>query len=127
LSGPLDKSLGGRPREGERFTIRGLRVPGAGGRICDSPHNPTCLRTFSMTSSSSITLMTFIFAEHFLSPVRDMGTHGGEPLQRLEGSLILPVFGPVSKTVQTKDGNRMKFVSFEDTTGSYEPALFPKV
>ena len=30
LSGPLDKPLGGRPREGDRFTIRGLRVPGAG-------------------------------------------------------------------------------------------------
>jgi hypothetical protein len=29
LSGPLDKHLGGRPREGERFTIRGLRVPEA--------------------------------------------------------------------------------------------------
>ena len=30
LSGPLVKFLGARPREGERFTIRGLRVPGAG-------------------------------------------------------------------------------------------------
>lgn len=30
LSGPLDKPLAELPREGERFTIRGLRVPGAG-------------------------------------------------------------------------------------------------
>jgi error-prone DNA polymerase len=31
------------------------------------------------------------------------------------------------KTVQTKDGDPMKFVSFEDTTGIYEAVLFPKV
>ena len=31
------------------------------------------------------------------------------------------------KTVQTKDGDPMKFGSFEDTTGIYEPVFFPKV
>jgi error-prone DNA polymerase len=31
------------------------------------------------------------------------------------------------KTVQTKDGDPMKFVSFEDTTGIYETVFFPKV
>ena len=31
------------------------------------------------------------------------------------------------KTVRTKDGNSMKFVSFEDTTGIYEAVFFPKV
>jgi error-prone DNA polymerase len=31
------------------------------------------------------------------------------------------------KTVQTRDGDPMKFVSFEDTTGIYETVLFPKV
>jgi DNA polymerase III alpha subunit len=31
------------------------------------------------------------------------------------------------KTVQTKDGDPMKFVSFEDTSGNYETVLFPKV
>ncbi len=31
------------------------------------------------------------------------------------------------KTVHTKDGDPMKFVSFEDTTGLYETVLFPKV
>jgi DNA polymerase III alpha subunit len=30
------------------------------------------------------------------------------------------------KTVQTKDGDPMKFVSFEDTTGLYETVFFPK-
>ena len=30
------------------------------------------------------------------------------------------------KTVQTKDGDPMKFVSFEDTTGIYETVFFPK-
>jgi len=31
------------------------------------------------------------------------------------------------KTVQTKDGDPMKFVFFEDTAGNYETVLFPKV
>jgi error-prone DNA polymerase len=31
------------------------------------------------------------------------------------------------KTVHTKDGETMKFISFEDTTGTYETVLFPKV
>ena len=31
------------------------------------------------------------------------------------------------KTVATKDGHTMKFLSFEDTTGAYETVLFPKV
>ncbi len=31
------------------------------------------------------------------------------------------------KTVRTKDGDQMKFVSFEDTTGIYETVFFPKI
>jgi len=31
------------------------------------------------------------------------------------------------KTVRTKDGDPMKFISFEDTTGIYETVFFPKV
>ncbi|MFC1532191.1 DNA polymerase III subunit alpha [Thermodesulfobacteriota bacterium] len=31
------------------------------------------------------------------------------------------------KTVRTKEGDQMKFISFEDTTGIYEAVLFPKV
>ena len=31
------------------------------------------------------------------------------------------------KTVHTKDGDPMKFVSFEDATGLYETVFFPKV
>jgi DNA polymerase III alpha subunit len=31
------------------------------------------------------------------------------------------------KTVYTKDGEPMKFISFEDTTGFYETVFFPKV
>ena len=30
------------------------------------------------------------------------------------------------KTVHTRDGDPMKFVSFEDTTGVYEAVFFPK-
>jgi DNA polymerase III alpha subunit len=32
----------------------------------------------------------------------------------------------IGKTVHTKDGEPMKFVSFEDTTGLYETVFFPK-
>jgi error-prone DNA polymerase len=35
-----------------------------------------------------------------------------------------PVTG---KTIHTKNGNPMKFISFEDTTGLYEAVFFPKV
>ena len=31
------------------------------------------------------------------------------------------------KTVRTKDGQAMKFISFEDQTGIYETVLFPKI
>jgi DNA polymerase III alpha subunit len=31
------------------------------------------------------------------------------------------------KTILTGDGNPMKFISFEDTTGLYEAVLFPTV
>ena len=31
------------------------------------------------------------------------------------------------KTVRTKEGDQMKFVSFEDTTGIYETVFFPKI
>ena len=31
------------------------------------------------------------------------------------------------KTVRTKEGDQMKFISFEDTTGIYETVFFPKV
>ena len=31
------------------------------------------------------------------------------------------------KTVRTKKGDQMKFISFEDTTGIYETVFFPKV
>ena len=31
------------------------------------------------------------------------------------------------KTVNTKDGDPMKFITFEDTTGIYETVFFPKI
>jgi len=44
------------------------------------------------------------------------------------GALVTTIGWLVTgKTVQTKDGDPMKFVSFEDTTGIYETVLFPKV
>ena len=50
----------------------------------------------------------------------DLHLHVGELVTTI-GWLV------TGKTVQTKDGDPMKFVSFEDTTGIYETVLFPKV
>jgi len=50
----------------------------------------------------------------------DLHLHMGEHVTTI-GWLV------TGKTVQTKDGDPMKFVSFEDTTGIYETVLFPKV
>jgi error-prone DNA polymerase len=50
----------------------------------------------------------------------DLHLHVGEHVTTI-GWLV------TGKTVQTKDGDPMKFVSFEDTTGIYETVLFPKV
>jgi error-prone DNA polymerase len=52
--------------------------------------------------------------------VCDLHLHVGEHVTMV-GWLV------TGKTVQTKDGDPMKFVSFEDTTGIYETVLFPKV
>jgi error-prone DNA polymerase len=50
----------------------------------------------------------------------DLHRHVGEQVTTI-GWLV------TGKTVQTKDGDPMKFVSFEDTTGIYETVFFPKV
>ena len=50
----------------------------------------------------------------------DLHLHVGERVTTI-GWLV------TGKTVQTKDGDPMKFVSFEDTTGIYETVFFPKV
>jgi error-prone DNA polymerase len=51
---------------------------------------------------------------------RDLHAHVGKRVTTI-GWMI------TGKTVHTKDGDPMKFVSFEDTTGLYEAVLFPKV
>jgi error-prone DNA polymerase len=50
----------------------------------------------------------------------DLPAHVGERVRVIGW----PVTG---KTIRAKDGNPMKFVSFEDTTGLYEAVFFPKV
>ena len=49
-------------------------------------------------------------------------------LHRHVGKMVTTVGWMVTgKTVLSRDGDPMKFVSFEDTTGLYEAVLFPKV
>jgi len=50
---------------------------------------------------------------------RDLHAHVGKRVTTI-GWLV------TGKTVHTKDGDPMKFVSFEDTTGLYETVFFPK-
>jgi len=50
---------------------------------------------------------------------RDLHAHVGRQVTTI-GWLV------TGKTVHTKDGEPMKFVSFEDTTGLYETVFFPK-
>jgi DNA polymerase III alpha subunit len=51
---------------------------------------------------------------------RDLPAHAGKRVRVIGW----PVTG---KTIHTRDGDPMKFISFEDTTGIYETVLFPKV
>jgi error-prone DNA polymerase len=51
---------------------------------------------------------------------RDLNAHVGKTITTV-GWLV------TGKTVHTKNGEPMKFVSFEDTTGLYETVFFPKV
>jgi len=51
---------------------------------------------------------------------KDLRRHVGR-LITITGWLV------TGKTVRTKKGDHMKFISFEDTTGIYETVLFPKV
>jgi len=50
---------------------------------------------------------------------RDLNTYVGKWVTAI-GWLV------TGKTVHTRDGDPMKFVSFEDTTGLYETVFFPK-
>jgi error-prone DNA polymerase len=52
-------------------------------------------------------------------PAKDLHKHVGERITML-GWMV------TGKTVHTKDGDPMKFVSFEDVTGLYEAVFFPK-
>ena len=45
----------------------------------------------------------------------------------LAGGVVALGWLVTGKTVHTKDGDPMKFVSFEDTTGLYETVFFPKM
>jgi error-prone DNA polymerase len=52
-------------------------------------------------------------------PARDLGAWVGKEVTTIGWQIT-------GKTVHTKDGDPMKFISFEDLTGSYETVFFPK-
>ena len=53
-------------------------------------------------------------------PAKDLALHVGETVTTIGWQVT-------GKTIRTKTGETMKFVSFEDTTGLYETVFFPKI
>ena len=65
--------------------------------------------------------------DRYRDALRSLGHVKAQDLHRHVGKLVTTVGWMVTgKTVQTKEGGAMKFVSFEDTTGLYEAVFFPK-
>jgi len=99
---------------------------GGPGKIFSSPYPP------SLMLKHELDTLGFYLSIHPLDRYRDV-------LRRLHyvkacdlhlhiGKQVTTIGWLVTgKTVQTRDGDPMKFVSFEDTTGIYETVLFPKV
>ena len=74
----------------------------------------------------------FLLSIHPLDPykkiLKGMAHVKAEDLRNHVGGYVTIAGWPVTgKTVRTKGGDNMKFISFEDTTGIYETVLFPGV
>jgi error-prone DNA polymerase len=66
--------------------------------------------------------------DRYRDTLRRLNYVKAKDLNRYVGKEVTMVGWMVTgKTVHTKDGDPMKFVSFEDTTGLYETVFFPKV
>jgi error-prone DNA polymerase len=110
------------PIKGEGF----LGLPGSlSGGISPSPYPP------SLMLKHEIETLGFLLSIHPLDryrnilrrlnyvPAKDLHGHVGKHVTMV-GWIV------TGKTVHTRDGDPMKFVSFEDTTGLYEAVFFPK-
>ncbi len=74
----------------------------------------------------------FLFSIHPLDRYKDILEHldyvRARDLKAMVGKQVTTIGWQItSKTVRTKDGQTMKFISFEDQTGIYETVLFPKI
>jgi error-prone DNA polymerase len=98
---------------------------------CDGPRHPSPYPQ-SLMLKHELDTLGFYLSIHPLDRYRDtlkrLNPVPAKDLHRHVGKHVTMVGWLVTgKTVQTKDGDPMKFVSFEDTTGIYETVLFPKV
>ena len=65
--------------------------------------------------------------DRYDGPLRDLDHVKAEDLPSHVGERVTTIGWLVTgKTVHTREGDPMKFVSFEDTTGLYEAVFFPK-
>ncbi len=76
--------------------------------------------------------MGFLFSIHPLDRYKDILEHldyvRARDLKAMVGKQVTTIGWQITgKTVRTKDGQTMKFISFEDQTGIYETVLFPKI
>jgi error-prone DNA polymerase len=99
---------------------------GGSGEISPSSYSP------SLMLKHELDTLGFYLSIHPLDRYRNVlrGLHYVKAcdLHRHVGEQVTTVGWLVTgKTVHTKDGDPMKFVSFEDTTGIYETVLFPTV
>ena len=66
--------------------------------------------------------------DRFEGILKDLDYVKARDLHAMVGKQVTTIGWQVTgKTVHTKDGDPMKFISFEDTTDIYETVLFPKV
>jgi DNA polymerase III alpha subunit len=127
------KTLDSRACPGPRSGIRGNDETAY---TCNEPRHPTPFSPSQYSKSlmlkHELETLGFLLSIHPLDryrdilrrlnhvPAKDLHTHVGKHVTMV-GWMV------TGKTVHTRDGDPMKFVSFEDTTGLYETIFFPKV
>jgi len=66
--------------------------------------------------------------EFYTGALKKMAYVHAKDLPRLVGKMVsIAGWLVIGKTVHTKEGDPMKFITFEDPTGIYETVFFPKV
>jgi error-prone DNA polymerase len=143
-AGCFDGVAGGAARPGlmwqaHQFFFRKKedRAPGLFDRVREGPPHPLSAPQPGSYSQDLLwkherETLGFVLSAHPLEiygrTLQDLGHVPARDLRTHVGRTVTTVGWPVTgKTVQTRAGDPMRFVSFEDTTGIYETVLFPRV